>query len=101
MNAEERRRHVEDICAKMVLKKEPVTFDGVAARSGLGRATLYRNTDLRNLIEEHRTRGREANTITGLTTEIHHLRTALEELGAKVRRHEEELRHLRKRHNTD
>ena len=30
-----------------------------------GRATLYRNPDLRAIVEEHRTRGREAHTLTG------------------------------------
>ena len=36
--------------------------------------------------------------MTGLITEIAHLRTALNEVAAKVRRHEEELRRLRGQH---
>lgn len=96
MTPEQRRQHVEDACTAIILTGEPVTFDEVAARSGLGRATLYRNPDLRSIIEEHRTRGREAHTLSGLTTEIAHLRTALDAIATTVRRHEEELRRLRK-----
>ncbi len=96
MTPEQRRQHVEDACAAIILAGQPVTFDAVAARTGLGRATLYRNPDLRAVIEEHRARGREAHTLTGLTTEIAHLRTALEAIAANVRRHEEQLRRLRK-----
>ena len=76
-----------------------MTFDDVAARTGLGRATLYRNPDLRRIIEEHRARGKEAHTLSGLTTEIAHLRIALDAIATTVRRHEEELRRLRKTQN--
>ena len=96
MTPEQRRQHVEDACAAIILAGEPVTFDDVAARTGLGRATLYRNPDLRGIIEEHRARGREAHTLSGLTTEIAHLRTALDAIATTVRRHEEQLRRLRK-----
>ena len=60
MSTHDRRQRVEDACADLLLAGQPVTFDDVAARTGLGRATLYRNPDLRAVIEEHRTRGREA-----------------------------------------
>ena len=95
MTPQQRRQHVEDACAAIILAGQQVTFDGVAAHTGLGRATLYRNPDLRGIIEEHRTRGKEAHTLSGLTTEIAHLRIALDVLAATVRRHEEELRRLR------
>ena len=94
MSTDDRRQRVEDACAALLAAGQPVTFDDVAARAGIGRATLYRNPDLRAIIEEHRARGREAHTLTGLRTEIAHLRTALEALAAKVRRHEEQLRRL-------
>ena len=96
MTPDQRLQRVEDACAELAVAKDPITFDSVAARTGLGRATLYRNADLRAVIEDHRTRGREASTITGLINEIAHLRTALNEVAAKVRRHEEELRRLRR-----
>lgn len=96
MTPEQRRQTVEDACAAIILAGQPVTFDDVAGRTGLGRATLYRNPDLRTIIEEHRAHGKEAHTLTGLTTEIAHLRIALDAVAATVRRHEEELRRLRK-----
>ena len=92
---DDRHRRVEDACAELVLTGQPVTFDDVAQRTGLGRATLYRNPELRAVVEEHRARGREAHTLSGLATEIAHLRIAVEALAATVRRHEEELRRLR------
>jgi Family of unknown function (DUF6262) len=94
---EQRRQRVEDACAELILAGQPVTFDNVAGRTELGRATLYRNPDLRAVIEEHRTRGREAHTLSGLATEIVHLRIAVETLADTIRRHEEELRRLRRR----
>ena len=96
MTPEQRRQHVEDACAAIILAGQLVTFDDVAARTGLGRATLYRNPGRHRIIEEHRAHGREAHTLSGLTTEIAHLRTALDAIAATVRRHEEELRRLRK-----
>ncbi len=96
MTPDERREAVEDVCAALLAEGDPITFDQVADRVGLGRATLYRNPELRAIVEEHRTRGREAHTLTGLVTEIAHLRTALNELATKVRHHEEELRRLRR-----
>ncbi len=82
---DERRRRVEDACAELILTGEPVTFDAVAHRTSLGRATLYRNPELRAVIEEHRARGREAHTMSGLASEIAHLRTAVETVAATVR----------------
>jgi hypothetical protein len=96
MTPQQRRQHVEDACAAIILAGQIVTFDDVAARTGLGRATLYRNTDLRRIIEEHRARGKEAHTPSGLTTEIAHLRIALDTVAKTVRRHEEEIRRLRR-----
>jgi AcrR family transcriptional regulator len=92
--AEQRRQLVEEACAELVLAGQPVTFSDVAVRAGLGRATLYRNADLRAIVEEHCSRTRDAHTLTGLVAEIEHLRTAVGELAATVRRHEEQLRRL-------
>lgn len=95
MNTHQRRQLVEDTCTTLAAAGQPVTFHEVATRTGLGRATLYRNPDLRAVIEEHRTRGHEAHTLTGLATEIEHVRIALNALATKVRHHEEQLRQLR------
>ena len=42
MTFQQRRQQVEDACAKIILAGKHVTTDDVAARTGLGRATLYR-----------------------------------------------------------
>lgn len=90
----EQRRRVEEACAELVTAGEALTFTDVAARAGVGRATLYRNPELRALVEEHRARTREANTLSGLTQEVAQLRTTLEAVAAQVRRHDEQIRRL-------
>lgn len=96
MSPDPRLQQIEDACAQLLAHGAQITFDEVAARTGLGRATLYRNPQLRATVEEHRTRGREAHTFTDLANQIAHLRTALDAVAANVRRHEEELRKLRR-----
>ena len=90
-------RRVEQACAELLADQQPVTFTQVAARSGLGRTTLYRNPTLRALIEEHRHRTTHAATLTGLAADIAALRTALEAVANRVRHHEEQLRQISKR----
>lgn len=85
---------VERACAGLHHDGQPVTFIAVAARTGLGRTTLYRNPALRAVIEDHRHRTSSSGTLTGLTDEIATLRTALDAIAARVRRHEEQLRRL-------
>jgi hypothetical protein len=68
-------RRVEHACAELLASGAEITFDAVAAHAAVGRATLYRRPELRALIEEHRLRGRDALTLTGLAVEIDQLRT--------------------------
>lgn len=86
---------VERACAGLHQDGYAVTFTAVAARTGLGRSTLYRDPTLRAVIEEHRHRTSTNGTLTALTDDIATLRTALEALAANVRRHDEQLRRLR------
>jgi hypothetical protein len=85
---------VEAACAELAAAGQPVTFGQVAARAGISRTTLYRRADLRAVIDEHRARGRDATTLTGLTVQIDQLRRSLEAVAANVRRHEEAIRRL-------
>ena len=85
---------VEHACTELAQAGQPVTFAAVAQRTGLARATLYRNPQLRAVIDEHRARGADARTLSGLATEISHLRAALEAVAGNVRHHEERLRRL-------
>jgi len=85
---------VEAACAELAAAGQPVTFAEIADRARISRTTLYRRPDLRAVIDEHRARGHDATTLTGLTVQIDQLRRSLEALAAKVRRHEETIRRL-------
>jgi hypothetical protein len=85
---------VEQACTNLAAAGRPVTFTAVAAAAGVGRATLYRDPQLRAVVEEHRTHQADARTLSGLTAEIAHLRTAVEALAGTVKRQEERLRRL-------
>ena len=85
---------VEAACTELAAAGQPVTFREVAARAQISRNTLYRRADLRAVVEEHRTHGRDASTLTGLAVQIDQLRRSLEALAAKVRHHEETIRRL-------
>lgn len=88
---------VEQACAQINDAGTPLTFTAVAARVGISKATLYRRPELRAVIEEHRSRDRDAHSLTGLVVELDQLRHGLEAVAAKVRRHEEVLRDLQRR----
>ncbi|HEY2694780.1 MAG TPA: DUF6262 family protein [Pseudonocardiaceae bacterium] len=88
---------VEQACTALTGAGEPITFTAISEHTGLSRATLYRNQQLRAVIDEHRTRHGEARTLSGLTGEIAHLRLALEAVAATVKRQDERLRRLERR----
>ena len=85
---------VERACQQLLTAGTDITFAEVATHAGIGRATLYRRPELRAIVEEHRQRGRDALTLTGLQVQIDQLRIAMEAVAAKARRHEEQLRRL-------
>ena len=85
---------VEAACAELTATGQPVTFADIAFLTQISRTTLYRRTDLRAVIDEHRVRGHEATTLTSLTIQISQLHRSLEAIAAKVRRHEETIRRL-------
>jgi len=88
---------VEQACAQINDAGSPLTFTAVAALVGIAKTTLYRRPELRAVVEEHRSREREAHSLTGLVVELDQLRHGLEAVAAKVRRHEEVLRDLQRR----
>jgi hypothetical protein len=85
---------VEAACRRLVGNDEAITFTAIADQTGISRTTLYRNPDLRAVIDEHRHHTTDPRTLTALTTEIAHLRTGLEALGNRIRQQEERLRRL-------
>ena len=88
---------VERACGELAASGRPITFKQVAERAGMSRTTLYRRGDLRALVEEFRSAGLGANTLTGLTVQIDQLRHSLEAVAGKVRQHEERVRRLERR----
>ncbi|BCP14242.1 DUF6262 family protein [Mycobacterium paraintracellulare] len=87
---------VERVCAELATNGHPITFTAVAEHAQIGRATLYRDPQLRAIVDEHRTRQTDARTLTGLATEVAHLRNAVQTLAEAVKRHEEQLRKITK-----
>ncbi len=85
---------VERACDELAAAGRAVTFTAVAAEARIGRATLYRRPDLRVLVEERRLRGRDALTLTGLTTQLEQLRGSVDAIADRVRGHDELLRRL-------
>ena len=85
---------VERACATLRHDGKKVTFTAVAAATGLGRTTLYRDPTLRAVIDQHRHQAAASGTLTGLTDEIATLRTAVEAIADRVRKHEEQLRRI-------
>jgi hypothetical protein len=85
---------VERACAQLRHDGKKVTFTAVAAATGLGRTTLYRDPTLRAVIDQHRHHAAASGTLTGLTDELATLRTVIEAIADRVRKHEEQLRRL-------
>ena len=94
MTAPETLARIEQTCAELLKDGEPVTFTTVATAAGISRTTLYRDQTLRMVVEEHRSHSHDPRTMSGLVSEVGHLRTAVEALAERVRRHEEQLRLL-------
>lgn len=85
---------VEQACTLLLHDGQPFTFTAMASQAGISRTSLYRDPNLRALVDDHRSRSRDPRTLSGLASEVSHLRTALEVLSERVRRHEEQLRRL-------
>jgi hypothetical protein len=49
---------IETICRELAAGGEPIKFTTVAERARISRTTLYRDPELRAVIEEHRHRSR-------------------------------------------
>ena len=88
---------VRSACEQLLAAGRDVTFAAVAEHSGISRATCYRDRQLRAVIDAYRSRHGEMLTITGLADRLDNLSQALDAVAAKVRRHEEELRTLKRR----
>jgi len=97
MTVPDRTARAEQACAELAAAGQPVTFTAVAARAGIGRATLYRDPALRALVDGQRHDAASAGTLTGLAGDIAALRTAIKAVAARVRHHEEQIRQLNRK----
>lgn len=88
---------VEEACTHLADNDQPITFTAIAEHTRLSRTTLYRNPQLRAVIDEHRANNHDRHTLTGIAAEIAHLRTGLEAIADRVRNQEERLRQLEHR----
>lgn len=89
-----RLQAVERACGDLCREGRAVTFTAVAAATGISRTSLYRQSAIRAVINEHHHRDIHNSPIASITDEIATLRTIVEELAERVRRHEEQLRQL-------
>lgn len=85
---------VERVCAELLRDGRPVTFTAVATGAHISRTSLYRDLSLRAVVEEHRHRSHDPRSLSGVIAEVAGLRTAVEALAERVRRHEEQLRRI-------
>jgi len=85
---------VETACSELANQGEPITFTVIAELTSISRTTLYRNPQLRAVIDNHRSHTHDRRTLTGLATEIAHLRNSLEAIASRVHDQEERIRHL-------
>lgn len=87
---------IRSACTELLRAGQRVTFAKIAERTGISRATLYRQRQLRELIDQHRHPTGDTLTLTTLAARLDQLQQTLEALAANVRRHDEDLRRLKR-----
>ena len=84
---------IERACADLARNGQPITIAAVAEHAGIARSTIYRNPELRTIIEHHR-EATPDGSITAITDELATLRQAVQALADTVRNHDAQLRRL-------
>lgn len=84
---------IERACAELARNGHPITIAAVAERAGISRSTIYRNPELRAVIDHHR-EATSDGSITAITDELATLRQAVQTLADTVRRHDAQIRNL-------
>ncbi|MEO7018087.1 MAG: DUF6262 family protein [Leifsonia sp.] len=82
---------IERVCADLTRDGHRITVTAVADRVGIARSTIYRNIEIRALIEHH-SQAAPDSTITAITEELATLRAAVQTLADTVRDHDAQLR---------
>ena len=78
---------IERACADLARNGHPITIAKVAEHAGISRSTIYRNPELRALIEHHRQVAPDGS-MTAITDELATLRQAVQTLADTVRHHD-------------
>jgi len=100
MTPTNRHQQVEQALTDLHHAGTRVSIAAVAKHTSIGRATLYRQPRTHRPDPRaphsygHRTHTGTDLTLTGLNTDIAHLRLGIEALAERVRHHEERLRYL-------
>lgn len=84
---------IERACADLARNSRSITIAAVAEHAGISRSTIYRNPELRTVIEHHREAAPDGS-ITAITDELATLRQAVQTLADTVRHHDAQLRRL-------
>lgn len=84
---------IERACIDLAREGHAITVTAVADRAGISRSTIYRNTDLRTIIE-HQQRTTPDGSIIAITDELTTLRQTVQTLADTVRQHDAQLRRL-------
>ncbi len=100
MNPEPLNERVEAALRQLTGQGARISITAVAAHAGIPRSSLYRNAAARDLIHRRIAETRP-DSEKNMALEILRLSTLVEALAARVRNHEERLRHLEGRpHST-
>lgn len=84
---------IERVCTDLARDGHPITVTAVADRASIARSTIYRNPELRAIIEHHRQTTPD-DTITAISDELATLRVTIQVLADTVRHHDAQLRRL-------
>lgn len=84
---------IERACADLAHDRHTITIAAVAEHAGISRSTIYRNPELRAVIEHHRQTVPDGS-ITAISDELATLRATVQTLADTVRRHDTQLRQL-------
>ncbi|MFT4136284.1 DUF6262 family protein [Microbacterium sp.] len=84
---------IERACADLARDGQPITIAAVAEHARVSRSTIYRNPELRAVIEHHRQTAPDGSIIA-ITDELATLRQAVQTLADTVRQHDTQLRRL-------
>ena len=84
---------IERACTELARDGQPITIAAVAEHAGISRSTIYRNPEMRAVIEHHRQTAPDSG-ITAITDELTTLRQAVQTLADTIRQHDAQLRRL-------